>query len=333
MQQGKPQSRGLVRPYPAAPAGVFVKGASGWDGPASEFPGHVTLQWTLVTPEDAKGYLATMHDNRSKSKVEKGVLAGNLQEGNWYGAISPVFFDDSPVPRAWDGQHRFEAVIEAGTAAWMLFVIGVTEEEAEYIDTGRSRTRGDWYKMQGIPDYNRRAVVSRLLTLYAKYGIEGIRSPSARVLTPQEQDAWVNAEGIGECIKGGNALASRIGCNASYAAYALFQTMQNGVVDPDGFWESVRSGIGLEEGDPALTLRDWYMRKGKGGRLAADPRLMELYMLGTAWNHHVDGKSWAKPSPKFEVVGTTGKKVFPAAQVPEFKSLASRHAPRRIGER
>jgi hypothetical protein len=292
-------------------------------------PDHIRHEWALVTPDDAQRYLETMHANRSKSKLEKGVLAENLEQGNWFGAISVVFFDGSTPMRAWDGQHRFEAVITADQPAWMQFVIGVTEEEAEYIDTGRKRTRADWYKMQGVPDYARRAVVSRLLALYGKYGIEGTRLPAGLVLTPAEQDAWVDVPGMADAVRAGNVLSSTVGANPSYAAYAVFMTATRDAdgnvtqIDPDGFWESVRSGAGLEEKDPALTLRNYMMRGDKSGRLPADPRLMELYMLGTAWNKHVLGQDWSKPSPKFDTTAS-GKRHFPASNVPDFLPLDAR---------
>jgi hypothetical protein len=305
-----------------------VSDARPQDPALPQLPAHIRHEWVLVTPELAKGYLETMRKNRSKSRLSKGVLAGNLEEGNWFGAISVVFFDGSDPMRAWDGQHRFEAILEAGKPAWMQFVIGVTEQEAEYIDTGRSRTRTDWYTMTGVVDANRQAVLSRALAMYEKYGIDGTRNPSGLVLTPAEQDKWVNVPGVIESVRAGTALRGAIGANQGYAAYAVFQTAARGAdgtvtaLDPDGFWESVRSGVGLQDGDPALTLRNFMIRSDKSGRLPADERLMQHYLLATAWNKHVLGQSWAKPSPRFEL--KNGKKVFPASQVPDYLPIDTR---------
>lgn len=292
------------------------------------FPAHIRTEMVLVTPADAERYLATMHDNRSQSKLEKGLMTANIIEGNWFAGISPVFFDDGDPMRAWDGQHRFEAIIESGQAVYMLFIVGVTENEAEYIDTGRKRTRADWYKMNHLSDYSRRATVSRMLALYDKYGVEGVRNPAGLVLTAADQDKWVDADGMTEVIRAGNALSTATGANPTYAAYSVFRTMQDGVIDPDGFWEKVRTGINLGEHDPALTLRNFLVSdKRKAGRLPADPRLMELYVLATAWNRHVTGERWSKPSPRFEVKNN-GKKVFPASAVPDYLPLKN---PRQLG--
>lgn len=289
--------------------------------PGPAFPAHIRTEMTLVTPADAQRYLDTMHANRTQSKLEKGILSQNIVDGTWFPGISPVFFDDSDPMRAWDGQHRFEAVIESDRAVYMLFVIGITAEEAEYIDTGRKRTRADWYRMQGLTDYTRRATVSRMLALYAKYGIDGVRNPSGLVLTPAEQDAWVEADGLTEAIRAGNTLATATGANPTLAGYAMYRTAEDGAIDPDGFWNKVRTGANLGDHDPALTVRNFLvLDRRKAGRIHTDPRLMELYILTTGWNRHVTGERWSKPSPRFEVKAS-GKKVFPATSVPDFLPL------------
>jgi hypothetical protein len=292
------------------------------------FPGHIVMEKVLVTPQLAQHYLDTMHDNRGKSKLEISVLSDMLKEGAWFPDISPVFLDGQD--RAWDGQHRFEAVVKTGLSAWMLFIRGVTPEASEYIDTNRKRTYADSLKIRQIPDYKRRSVVSRTLALYQKYGIEGVRQPAGLGLTPMEQDAWVDAPGISAAIKAGEALGRAVRANPSYAAYAVFQTArrdENGDVtvegiDADGFWESVRTGAELKEGNPALTLHNYLMagRVKKSATGNVDPRLMELYVLATAWNKHVTGERWTRPNPLFEKKAN-GDKYFPASHVPDFLSL------------
>lgn len=296
------------------------------------FPAHITAEMTLVTPADARRYLDTMHANRSESRLEVAILSDVLKEGQWYGGISPVFFDDKDCP--WDGQHRFEAVIKTGLPAYMLFIRGVREEEAEYIDTGRKRTYADSLRIRGVPDYKRRSVVSRHLALYAKYGIEGIRTPASLALTPAEKDAWVDAPGMSEAIKAGEALARAVKANPAYAAYAVFRTVHGEVpdgIDADGFWEKVRSGANLSDLDPALTLRNQLLagkaRFNRSGKI--DPRLMELYLLATAWNKHITGERWTRPQPVFET-RADGTKVFPASQVPDFLPLDAKR--RHIGD-
>jgi hypothetical protein len=288
------------------------------------FPSHIKAEYVLVTPELAAHYRdkEVMHANRTQSKLDTSVLAAMMTEGNFYPDISVVYFDADDRP--WDGNHRFGAVIESGLPQWMLFIRGVREEATEYIDTNRKRTYGDNLRRNGVSDYSRVAVVARMMALYAKFGIEGIRSPSQRPVTAAEKDAWLEAPGLYESIRKAENLARAVRANASLVAYTMWQTARYDpdgtvTVDPDGFWESVRTGAGLEERDPALTLNKQLLKGApkQNYTAAVDPRLMELYLLGTAWNKHVRGESWSRPNPVFDVK-PGGAKVFPSSQVPEL---------------
>ena len=293
---------------------------------------HISFEKVYVTPELAQGYLDDMHDNRTPSRMSAATMSELLRENNFFGGISPVYFDAEGLP--WDGQHRFEAIVDTGIAAWLVFITGVTPEEAQYIDTGRARTHADSLKIRNMSHYKRRAELSRMLGLYAKYDVEGVRNPNGLVLTLSEKEIWVDAPGVTEAIQAGEQLR-RAGISPTLGAYAVFQTMQGTTpagIDADGFWESVRTGAGLEEGDPALTLRNFTMANRKTGRLPADPRLMGLYILATAWNKHVLGEKWAKPSPRYETRATNGQKFFPASQVPDFLPLDTRQRLRQLQE-
>jgi hypothetical protein len=302
----------------------------------SPYPHHASAAWELVTPELARRYLDTMHDNRSESKLEVGVFADTIEEGTFYPAISPVFFDaGDPLleeDRAWDGQHRFSAIEESGIAQHLLVIRGVTAEEAKVIDTGRARSFADTLRIGHVVDYSRQATVSRVLAGYAKYGIDYVRTPARAdfPLTRKEKEVFVDSPGMKECISVGRSLARR-GANISLAAYVVYRTADGTLpdgIDSDGFWNSVFTGEGLVHGDPALTLRDYLMSGGAKQRHMGgiDPRLMELYVLTTAWNKHVRGERWTKPNPVLETrnAGSSVRKYLPASQVPDVITLAER---------
>ena len=277
---------------------------------------------TWVTPADAARYLEAMHRNRTKSRLEVGVHAENLKAKTWFGRISPVFLDDADCP--WDGQHRFEAIVLTNVAAELYFIRNVTAEEAGYVDTGRKRSYADMLAMGEVPDYKRQSVLARFMALYVKYGIDGIRNPSKYPLTQAGKNAWLNTDAMMKSIHTGEALSRALGCNGSWAAYAVWRSGVDGdgvpldgefTVDP--FWEKVRSGIGFTEKDPALALRNWLMNGNKRERRPADRRLIDMYAYATAWNKHVTGQEYQRVNPVFEE-RANGKKFFPAANVPDF---------------
>lgn len=296
----------------------------------------------LVTPEMATHYLETMHVNRAESKLETGLMAALMEEENFFGEISPVYFDDGHPMRAWDGQHRFQAIIDTGLAEELTFIIGVPDVMAQYIDRGRARTQADSNRMRGVIDYKKKTVLARMLSLYYKFGIEGIRDPNRRVLTPKEQDAFTLHPALPEIIRLADGLWAKTGMTMSHAAYALFLTAERDEhgnivkVDPDGFWHDVLNGYGPDWGigNPAFTLHAWLTRASKQGRQPADARLMSLYMITTAWNKHITfnprlaSTHWSKPAPKFEqrFNHRTQKmdKFFPGSSVPDFLPLNAR---------
>lgn len=284
----------------------------------SPFPSHITVEMTLVTPADAKRYLATMHANRSKSKLDIGVQKENLLSGTFFGGISPVYVDDAD--RAWDGQHRFEAIAETGISAYLLFIRGVTPEEAEYIDTGRKRSYADVLRMGGVQDYKRQSVLVKYIALYEHYGVDGIRAPGRFPVAQEAKNAHLNTDAVIKSIHAGMGLYRATGCNDSVASYAVWRT---GETAPDGtftvhpFWESVRTGAGLVKDDPALTLRNYLMSGSRRSRYAKDRRVLELFAEANAWNKFVTGQRYAKVNPPYSKK-PNGDLYFAAADVPDF---------------
>ncbi len=281
------------------------------------FPPGFRTEEVLVTPDMARKLLEQMHKNRTLSRVEVSVHEQNLVSGNWFPEISPVYLDASGL--SWDAQHRLQAVINTGISAWMLFLFGVREIAAEYIDTGRKRLYADNLKRRGVDDYKRQSVVAKYIALYELYGMDGVRNPSKHAVAQSVMDEWIDADGVLDSIHVGEMLYRAVGANPSWASYAAYRTGKG--QDPDGFWRNVARGDELKHGDPALTLHNWLMQGKKRDRRPADKRLMELYGLTTAWNKHVLGQRYASVSPRFEE-RRDGKKFFPASNVPDFLALA-----------
>lgn len=285
------------------------------------FPPGFRTEQVLVTPQMAKALLETMHANRSRSRLEVGIQEANLTEGTWYPEISPVFLDDDPgSPRSYDAQHRLQAVVNTGISAWMLFIYGVSPEAAQYIDTGRKRTYADVLRINDVPDYKRQSVLAKYIALHEKFGIEGIRNPSRFPLTQEARNVHLNTAGVLGAIHVGEGLYRAVRANPSWAAYAAWRTgavAEDGQWTPSPFWEKVRTGVGLDAGEPALALFKWYVNAGKRERRPADKRLIELYALTTAYNKYVTGQPYQRVNPVFEK-RADGSLYFPAGNVPDF---------------
>ena len=285
------------------------------------FPPGFRTEKVLVTPEMAKNLLETMHRNRTKSRTEVAVQEMNLREDSWWPEISPVFLDANPdSPASYDAQHRLQAVVNTGISAWMLFIYGVRDEAAEFIDTGRKRTYADMLRIGEVPDYKRQSVLTRYVALHARYGIEGIRNPSKFPVPQDDKNKLLNTDGIMKAIHVGEGLYRALHANPSLAAYAAYRTGtydEDGTWTPSPFWEQVRSGAGLETGDPALALRNWFVNGQKRDRRPADKRLIELYAYTVSYNKYVAGQTYQRVNPVFDK-RRDGSTFFPAANVPDF---------------
>lgn len=287
-------------------------------------PEGITWEFVLVTPELAKRYLSTMHVNRNKSRVEIDVLSQNIEAGTWYAEISPVYIDQgNPAlgqDRAWDGQHRFEAIIKTGRSEYLLFIRGISAEAAEYADTGKRRLYNQNLQRRGVPDYQRLGTLAKYVTLHELYGMDGIRYPNRFAVSQPAKDKTIenNVEVMMDSIHLGQALYRKTGLKESWTSYAVYMTGHG--KDADGFWTSVLNGENQVKGDPAKTLREWGLRGKKRSRVPVDPRIMELYVVATAWNKHVLGQSWSSVSPRFDKK-LNGDPFFPASNVPEYLPL------------
>jgi hypothetical protein len=281
------------------------------------FPPGFKTEEVLVTPEMAQRYLDTMHANRTVSRIEVGVHEQNLESGNWYPEISPVYLDGGDL--SWDAQHRLKAIVNTGIAAWMLFVRGVREEAAEHVDTGRRRSYADMLRIKDVPDYKRQSVLAKYAALYDMYGIDGVRYPSRHAVSADAKNAYLNTDAVIASIHMGEALRRAVGANPSWAAYAVWRTGtgKDGRWEPSPFWEQVRAHEHLVRNQPAYALVTWFMNGQKRDRRPADRRLMENYAYATSYNKFVTGQEYQRVNPVFEY-RTDGSRFFPASNVPDF---------------
>jgi hypothetical protein len=277
--------------------------------PNAQYPYHVHTEWRWVSPADAARYLEGQHDNRPESRISSATMEENLRDGTFYPAISPVYFDADE--RAWDGQHRFEAIVNTGIGSYLLFVVGVTPNEADYIDTGRKRTVSDVWGIHNVANAAKRAALARLMTLYTKYGIAGIRYQN-RVVTQAQQTEYQFIEGMDEAITIARH-AGKLGATQSSFGFMVLATGDN------SFWESVVTGEDLHQGDPALTLRNWYLhgRRQVMNTSSSALKAVELYVLARAWNAYVRGERISRFQPTYDMT-QTGRKIFKGDSIPDL---------------
>lgn len=98
-------------------------------------------QIMTITPELAKSFLGNNTENRKKRGWWVTCLANMIKRGEWLLTHQGIAFTKSG--KLIDGQHRLEAIVEAGMPVQMLVIYDVDDSAFKVVDSGVKRTLSD----------------------------------------------------------------------------------------------------------------------------------------------------------------------------------------------
>lgn len=184
-----------------------------------------------------------------------------------------------------DGQHRLEALREAGyPPVLMLVVTGLPDEAMAAVDGGTNRTARDY--MQFMFDTKVSALVSAVLrtSMQARDEFSPIK------YQPQEYAAHL--EKLGNSISDIMKLEHVQRIPAAVVA-ALVDAHDKGYQsEVEAFTKALATGEMLERDNPALVLRNWIANtKGNGGQATMVERYRKTTRALAAW---IDQRPLAK---------------------------------------
>jgi hypothetical protein len=122
-----------------------------------------------ITPDLAAKLLKRNHINRHLKRAHVMKLVRALKSGLW-DHVNGATIILSAHQDLMDGQHRLTAVVESGVAITTLVVFGVPDAKRATIDTGASRSLGDYFSMKGFGYATSLSAVAGIL-LYWERGI------------------------------------------------------------------------------------------------------------------------------------------------------------------
>lgn len=234
----------------------------------------------ICTPEIAGEMLRYNTDNRPIGAGHVSKLANEMKRGEWVPTPIPVIFSDKG--RLIDGQHRLSAIVESGIAVEIWVAFGARDESFAYIDTGKKRSGGDVFAINGVPNANAMCAATKWLWVYENQkAATGTGAGAEKFLTNADlykyyltiedlQDAriaydwWVR-----------NALPCPTGAIAAFYLCARKNRKQ-----AERFFERVSTGVGFEsKNDPAYKLREKLTR----GEQKPSPRNAVAFII-QAWN-------------------------------------------------
>ncbi|WP_299057937.1 hypothetical protein [uncultured Nocardioides sp.] len=241
-----------------------------------------------VSPALAETWLSRNPNNRNLRRPVVDGYARDMEAGRWRLNGETVKF--SADGQLFDGQHRLNAIVQAGATVPMVIVRGLTPDVMPTVDAGAKRTYSDALKLTGEENTATLAAVCRRAVMWER----GMRTNTGAIRpTPLEMDDWLTRHPeIRNSADLANRLASRERLPASVIGLChwLFSELDGDAATT--FFLRVADGDGLAATDPIAVLRNRVTRlRLSGGRINETEGLA---LTIRAWNAHRDGETRTK---------------------------------------
>ena len=242
-----------------------------------------------VMPDFARELIANNPHNRSVNNRLVDRLASSIDADEW-------LFNAQPIQVAkdgtlLDGQHRLLACIKANKPIRVLIVWNAEPASQETMDMGKSRTVADILRLRGYRHQNVIAALGRRIALTEAYGFSAALFAGNREVSPgaivrtvetlEELPRYVNyAKGVAELLK----------FNSGLTGFLMWWLDQIDRDDSNYFWEKLRTGEGLHEGDAIYALRQFALNRDPKNRGTYAHNIQTAGIVVKAWNRYRMGE-------------------------------------------
>lgn len=233
-----------------------------------------TFKVIAVTPELAKKWLGSnAAGQRSIRRAVVDSYANDMAAGKWKLLPQMIIFDENGV--LVDGQHRLSAVVlsKQTVKMWVAAAPGVSVHDA--LDRGANRSIADLLQWHG-------SKVSTAVNLYRliTMGFDNKRVTKDEVLLAYEATR--------EHFDAVHPRLHRQYLPSSVAAACIFARPIS-EADVDEFVTRVRSGAEMQEGDPALTFRNWVLGSNRNYRNRGGDPMTTCFGALMGLKHFIEG--------------------------------------------
>jgi hypothetical protein len=300
-------------------------------------------QWSeivTIDPETARKLFDAMPDQRPTRKVNIRKLVRAIKNGEWVVTHQGIAFNVNG--HVIDGQHRLQAIIEAGIAVEVMVTFNLPHGAFKALDRGAVRNFGDDFINVGMTqeskESNTFAAAARVLWCYEVFGdptVSDIRSiPNTDDLLDITERHPMLIETCRWCLTGRSSLRFPLGPMA--ALLTLFREVNNQLAI--NFAAQFITGEGLQRNDPALVLRESLLNSNARNKLG---RNNFMFRFVRAWNAVCEGRQVSRLYPGDmgsgfpAIYGLTAKKkttVKPIKATEEASTPTPRRSRKRKGD-
>lgn len=239
----------------------------------------------ILDPKTAAYWLREHNThNRGKRDGSTGALALDIITGGWDLNGDTIRFDTDLV--MFDGQHRVQAVVDAGVPVPIILATGLDPVAQDTTDTGSKRSFADVLRLAGETDVNNLASVTAAVCRWQAGLIRNTGSRnnlSVRVLQKVLRD---NPD-IRDAVHVARSLRVHVGVQNSVSGLSSWLFHNIDTEDHNYFFDKLASGAGLEETDPILKLREKLLADVGAKRRLRKTEILALFIK--SWNHFRDG--------------------------------------------
>lgn len=236
-----------------------------------------------ITPERAAEMLENNVHNRSVNRRSVDRLAAAMRAGEWRFNAQPIQLTEAGA--VLDGQHRLMACVAAGIAIECLVVWDALPETQETMDMGKARTVSDIFKLRGYNNHHAVAALGRRLALAKEFGPRvGATQTNREVSTGAVIKAIEELPHLTRYTVEARQVCKTCNFTAGQVGFLMWWFDSIDRIDSEYFWEKLRTGEGLYEGDAIYALRRLGMNRVTSGIGTNYHQYQTAGLIIKAWN-------------------------------------------------
>lgn len=248
---------------------------------AKSAPIKITVE--TITPEKAEELLQGNKSNRPVNQAHVKRLAKDMSEGRWVFNGDEIRLTAGKV--ILDGQHRLLACVMAGVPFNTVVVSGLPMSVFPTIDTGLPRTGAHTLAVMGETNASRLASALRYVHRYLSPEAAARRG---KLTNSEVQDLLKAHPFVRDSLALALANESKLLPVSQLAAIHYLFSLRS-KEEADAFVAKLKDGVGLEEGNPVLVLRERLVLNAASKAKVGEDYVAALVIK--AWNAYRKGEN------------------------------------------